>query len=446
MPTLQTLRERADEAAAEALEFAARLCMHRIADQRQLRVQAKKLDAAPWSCGVTRVRTHPEALLPGDLLRALLVCDPDRIAQAFGDDLRAVPWQAVVSALGSWSGPARRAPPRVDDFTLEIDPAWARRWALADVRLGRPGITVPGLLSAIGEDGLAGLAAFSTRHEEGLATAAEVVEGIVQRMPREVGQHMHRAVPPAYVDRHDGLGQLEAALREGPGALVVGARWSGRSELLRAWVRRATADGTRDDWEGRAVVLDPHRDGGQGGAVPSGAVVGLTAAREEPEAAVRWVLTRAGALASLRVALVVDAEAVDELRRVPALAQYRVVEVPPVDAWSRAAMWVAHTVAHPGIGVAEALQALHAVGLENAGRMEPWAFEQLVSVSGLLSFYDGDEARRVIGAGGDGQVLQLRREAGALERRVDPGLLEAIGGAEGLRRLQAIEGRLRVGS
>ena len=161
VPSLESLRERADARAGESLDIAARLCMHRIAEQRQVRARAEKLDAPPWTGSTTRLRTHPEALVPGDLLKALVVCEPERIAATLAEDLRTEAYAEVVSSLGSWSGPARSAPPRLDAFELRLHPAWARRWALADVRHRRPPVTVPGLFSSLGLAGLEGLAPFS---------------------------------------------------------------------------------------------------------------------------------------------------------------------------------------------------------------------------------------------------------------------------------------------
>src|SRR5690606_15836028 len=103
-----------------------------------------------------------------------------------------------------------------------------------------------------------------------------------------------------------------------------------------------------------------------------------------------------------------------------------------------------HAIAHPGLGLAEVLEALRALGLPRAGRIDPWAFEQLVGVPGLLPFYDGEQARQVLGSGGEGRVLQLQRGADPLERRLDPVLLGALGGPSALEELRALEERLRL--
>lgn len=441
VPTFESLRERADDRARESLDIAARLCMHRIFEQRQLRIRAEKLDAPPWSCSTTRLRTHPEALLPGDLLRALLVCEAERISSTLAEDLRTDAWSEVVASLGSWSGPARNAPPRLDAFELRLHPAWARRWALSDVRHRRPPVTVPGLVCALGLEGLEALGPFSKPCAEGARTRRDVALRFVQRCPRELAERLHEPVPPAYVDRHGGLAALDAALADAPGVLVVGAPRSGRSELLRAWARRATHDGARSDWQGRTVVLDPHRDGGAA-VLPAGAIVVLTAPRGEPagargeDARLSWLAAHAETLGALRVAVVASpAELPRWTERVPALGSLPRVEVPAVDPPSLAAIWLAHTIARPGLGLDDVLLALEAVGLEAAARIDPWAFAQLVHPAGLLAGYAEDEAcHDVIG--------EARRACGAAER--DPALVRIVGGPAGIEALRGLEARLRL--
>lgn len=452
VPTLESLRARADARAGESLDIAARLCMHRIADQRQLRARAEKLDAPPWTGGTTRLRTHPEALLPGDLLKALLVCEPERIAATLAEDLRTEAYADVVSSLGSWSGPARSAPPRVDAFELRLDPAWARRWALADVRHRRPQVTVPGLFSALGLAGLEGLAPFSKRFHEGALTRRDVALRFVQRSPREMVQRLHEAVPPAYVDRHGGLAAIDAGLAEAPGVLVVGEPRSGRSELVRAWVRKVTHDGGRPDYEGRTVVVDPHREGAASSKLmAAGALVGLTALREAAvggeDARVRWLEAHAGELGvqgSLRVVVVVEkGELPAWLGRLPTLGSFAQVVVPAIDPPSLAAIWLAHTLARPGLGLAEVLVALAAVGLPAATGIDPWAFDELVGPAGLLAGYDADEAcREVLAAAGP----RPAKDGRGGERSLDPELARALGGAAGLEALRQLEARLRLGA
>lgn len=446
VPSLESLRQRADARAGESLEIAARLCMHRIFEQRQLRARAEKLDAPPWAGSTTRLRTHPEALVPGDLLKALLVCEPERIAATLAEDLRAEAYADVVSALSSWSGPARNAPPRLDAFELRLHPAWARRWALADVRHRKPQVTVPGLFSALGLSGLEGLAAFSKRFVDGAQTRHEVAVKFVQRSPREVVQRLHDVVPPAYVDRHGGLAALDAGLAGAPGVLVVGAPRSGRSELLRAWVRRVTHDGLRPDWEGRVVLLDPHT---KGGPLPAGALVGLTAARggaADEEVRMQWLAAHAGELGaggSLRVMVVVEPGAVPRwIERVPALGSFPRVEVPAIAPPAQAAIWLAHTLARPGLGLDHVLAVLDAVGLESAMGIDPWALDQLVRPAGLLSFYTDEDACRELttGAAAGGRPS---KDATAKEQKVAPALLQALGGTAGIEALRGLEARLR---
>lgn len=448
VPTLESLRERADARAGESLDIAARLCMHRIAEQRQVRARAEKLDAPPWSGSTTRLRTHPEALVPGDLLKALLVCEPERIAATLAEDLRTEAYAEVVSSLGSWSGPARSAPPRVDAFELRMHPAWARRWALADVRHHRPPVTVPGLFSSLGLSGLEGLAPFSKRFVEGAQTRRDVALRFVQRSPRELVQRLHEAVPPAYVDRHGGLAALDAGLADAPGVLVVGEPRTGRSELLRAWVRRVTHDGARPDWEGRPVVLDPQREGAPA-EVAAGALVGLTARHDAAgggEDVRAWLEAHAqelGAGGSLRVVVVVEAgELPHWLARLPVLGAFARVEVPAIDPPSRAAIWLAHTLARPGLGLPEVLLALTAVGLGPAATIDPWGFDGLMGPAGLRAGYDPDEAcREVLAAAGRGSGSGSAGSAN--ERPVDPELARALGGAAGLEALRQLEARLR---
>jgi hypothetical protein len=454
VPSLETLRERADARAGESLDIAARLCQHRVAEQRQLWARADKLDAAPWTGGSTRLRTHPEALLPGDLVRALLVCEPERIATTLADELQAEAYAEVVASLSSWSGPARNAPPRLDGWQLRMDPAWARRWALADVRHGRSPVTVQELLASLGLVGLESLAPFSKRFAAGQATRREVAERFVQRSPRELGQRLHEAVPPAYIDRHGGLAALDAALAQGPGVLVVGAPRRGRSELVRAWVRRVTAHGVRPDWQGRPVVLDPHVGGGA--AVPASAWVGLTARAHDgvdadadgEDARLRWLAAHAdglGPAGSLRVVVVVETAVLPRwLQAVPALAGLARVEVPAVDPPSLAAIWLGHTLARPGLGLDHVLAALEGVGLPEALRIDPWELEQLVRPPALRACFLADAACEVVSAGAGGRVIPLARDRSLRARRIEPGLLEALGGAAGLERLEALEGRLRL--
>jgi hypothetical protein len=435
VPTFESLRERADARGRESLEIAARLCMHRVAEQRQLRARAEKLDAPPWPGRATRLRTHAEALLPGDLLRALLVSEPERISATLAEDLRTEAFGKVVSALGSWSGPARCAPPRLDAFELRLDPAWARRWALADVRHRDPQVTVSGLLSALGLAGLEGLAPFDERFVEGARTRREVALRFVQRSPRELVQRLHQPVPPAYVDRHGGLAAIDAALARAPGVLVVGSPRSGRSELVRAWVRHATHDGARLASQGRAVVLDPQREGAP--ELPAGALVGLTASTGRGDDGRRsWLATHAEALGadgSLRAVVVVSpGELPQWVERVPALASLPRVEVPAIDSPSLAAIWLAHTISRPGLGLDDVLAVLEAVGLDAAAAIDPWALDQLVHPPGLLPGYDEGEACRELGA------------AGGQASRFDPALVRALGGEAGLEALRRLEPRLRL--
>lgn len=444
VPTFESLRERADDRAREALDIAARLCMHRIFEQRQLRLLGEKLDAPPWSGSTTRVRTHPEALLPGDLVRALLVCEPERISTTLAEDLRTEAYAKVCAALGSWSGPARSAPPRLDAFELRLHPAWARRWALSDVRHRRPQVTVPGLFSALGLAGLEALASFSKPCVEGVQSRRDVALRFVQRCPRELAERLHQPVPPAYVDRHGGLAALDAALAAAPGVLVIGAPRSGRSELVRAWIRRETHDGARPDVQGRPVVLDPHRDGAAP-TLPAEAIVGLTLLRGEADGAggedarLSWIEAHAGALGaegSLRAVVVSSpAELPRWVERVPALSSFARVEVPALDPPSLAAIWLAHTIARPGLGLDDVLVALEAVGLDAAASIDPWAFDQLVHPAGLRVGYHEDEACRDV-------TEEARRSCGAAGR--DPALVQALGGLAGIEALRGLEARLRL--
>lgn len=453
VPTLESLRERADARAGESLDIAARLCMHRIAEQRQVRARAEKLDAPPWTGSTTRLRTHPEALVPGDLLKALVVCEPERIAATLAEDLRTEAYAEVVSSLGSWSGPARSAPPRLDAFELRLHPAWARRWALADVRHRRPPVTVPGLFSSLGLAGLEGLAPFSKRFVEGAQTRRDVALRFVQRSPRELVQRLHEEVPPAYVDRHGGLAALDAALAQARSVLVVGEPRTGRSELLRAWVRRVTHDGARPDFEGHPVVLDPQREGASGKPVAAGALVGLAARRGAAaggEDVRAWLEAHAHELdagGSLRVVAVVDAGELPRwLEQIPALGSFARVEVPAIDPPSRAAIWLAHTLARPGLGLPEVLLALATVGPTEAARIDPWAFDGLVGPAGLRAGYDPDEAcRELLAAAGSGSSnAEVAKDGCANERPVDPELSRALGGVAGLEALRQLEARLRL--
>jgi hypothetical protein len=139
------------------------------------------------------------------------------------------------------------------------------------------------------------------------------------------------------------------------------------------------------------------------------------------------------------VAVVEPQELAQWLRRVPVLEAFARVEVPAVDAWALAAIWLGHAIARPGLGPEQVIAALDAIGVSAAAGIEPWAFEQLVRPQGLLAFYEDEEACRVVTAGRAG------KGSGASKRGVESGIVEALGGAEGIERLGEIERRLRLG-
>lgn len=359
VPTLALLLERSDPEARKTLETAMTLANARIASQTRARAIAMELEHTPWGEPSLRWHEPPRAVTSTDLLRALLALHSERVAEiAFGREnvsarFREIEghWKRVVGDVGDVPsmGP------------LDLEPIWARRWALTDIDELLVRDTLVGSLST---SSLRQLAMIDDRYVEGLITEDEALNELVDHMASSgVSARFAVSMPPAYWDRHDGLSSLDRLLAHPPGVIVVGPQQSGRHALVEAWGRRLRLGGPDPlrkfgfnidnfhgggwvKWRGANVetwaAIDTHSI-----AVMStfGAELDSTAAetRRFPEYCLEFANDPAN---DFRLVIVTTPEELAQLeRRLPGLGSFPKLEVPGLRDVELLAVWVCQTLA-----------------------------------------------------------------------------------------------------
>lgn len=373
--------------------------------------------ARPWTEVVQRdCGDLPPTLQPVDLLRALLATEPQLLAEIVptpNGHLResAAHWKDVLA-----SAPTGDCPP--------LDFAWARRWSLADVRHGYPCVDVPYLLASLGYAVLGLLVALSKLVDEDLASEREVLRRCVESARRASGDRLFEPLVPAYLDRHDGIRAMDRALDEHHGVLIVGNEETGRTSLLEAWLRRLSASSRpapladAQIWQnpfdqpwieqakqveqviasratvlaltpkGRRVFYDPREEDPlrTDDAAPSrlwsyepeyaaGALESDLIARCAEWASEPWK--------QVYLAIVVTPEERERLvERVPLIAQFPAIEVPPYDSLDHLPIWLCHALGRPELGLRQALAVMHDLRPADIQRMKPWDVEPVLG-SGL---------------------------------------------------------------
>jgi hypothetical protein len=247
-PTVEELVARASSAARQVIEAATALARWRVGLLGEVEAIRAELVAEPWPEAVKAAPVEP-SLACGDVLRALLALRPDDLTPllAGGSAPQVLDmserWRRIVQGVPA--SPAR----------LPLDPRWGRRWALAEAR-GLASIDVIHLAASLDDPALDALATLGRTYAAGESTLGEAVNWAWDAIGR-AGAARFEAVPPAYLDRHDGLVRLDEALRAAPGAVLVGPPGSGRKALVRAWDERTRTAGAGGPLPGYRVRIDP---------------------------------------------------------------------------------------------------------------------------------------------------------------------------------------------
>ncbi len=237
VPTLKSVLERCDPEATTTLQAAMALTRARVASQTRALAIAKELQHAPW--GEPGVRWHEpaRAVTSTDLLRALLALHGGRVAEiAFASEGVGARFRETEAHWGRIVVEVTDEAAEPLGLELELEPIFARRWALTN---GDEPIDLDMLLGRLADSSLRQLALFDDRCSEGLITEEEARNKLVDQMVHAgVSPRFSVPMPPAYWDRHGGLNALDRLLTHSPGGVVVGPRGSGRHALVEAWGRR----------------------------------------------------------------------------------------------------------------------------------------------------------------------------------------------------------------
>ncbi len=412
-PTIEQVRARTDDQAARVLEAAGALARWRF--DLSDRIDALRLSrgARPWPVSVgTDPGDLSPALHPIDLLRALLALEEETLAEVIPSPnglLRecAEGWRTVVEGTKQVPLPA-------------LDFAWARRWILADLRYGTPAVDVSYLLGALGYDTLSLLVPLSRLVDEDMASEREVVRRCVESARRVSSDRVFEPLLPAYFDRHGGIDAMDQALDEHHGVLIVGNEGTGRTALLEAWLRRlelcsqpaalaqscvwqnpfdepwiANEADVEETIAKRATLL---------ALTPKGRLVFYDSRDEDPIRAGEarpqrlWdydpeygagaletaLLARCADWASqpwkqVYVAIVVTPDERERLvERVPLVAEFPAIEVPPYDSRDHLPMWLCHSMDRPELGLPQALAVMQDLRPADIQLMKPWDVEPVL--------------------------------------------------------------------
>ncbi len=233
-----------DPDARRVIEAALSLRAWRVGAWAQATELVAEVQAAPW-------RTGPQHTLPPycteltreDLARALLAISPDiAIETWFRNQANNELYRA---ACATWQrraagpGPAAAVDVR---WVLTMSPAWLR------AAKPRP-LCMNDLMAmaAFGTD----LFALDEAYTAGLETMREAWSRILDNLS-ERGTGIVRIPSPVWIDVDGNLAKLDAALLNGPGAVLVGERNTGRLSLASMWHERLRAGdgpGSLTAWE-----------------------------------------------------------------------------------------------------------------------------------------------------------------------------------------------------
>jgi hypothetical protein len=388
------------------LETAAKLAAWRTNLSDQIHALRSARGARPWQGAVLRGPGGlPPGLQPVDLLRALLADQTEAIASivpAPNGLLRetANHWKQIATQASAGTVPA-----------LDFD--WARRFALADVRHGEPHVDVPYLIASLGHDTLKLLLPLSKLVDEDLASGREVLRRCTENARRGTQDRLFEPLLPAYLDRHGGVEAIDRAVQQHHGVLIVGQEETGRTALLEAWLRRLRFLGKPEISAGLHVYQNPFdepwvKDEAQIQKIAeSASLLALTPkgrpafydSREEdplapddvcadrlwsyepeyPDGALETrLIARCAQWASepwkqvFVIIVVTPAERERLVSRVPLIAEFPAVEVPPIATQDHLPIWLCHTMDRPELGLDQALAVMSELRPADVLAMAPW--------------------------------------------------------------------------
>ncbi len=236
---LDSLRARCEPSAREVLDVALRLAAWRLGVQDELLERVELLRVTPWIDSFVPLPT-PRALISEDVLRALIVVDPELV------------WGCLVEGVGereAFSGLValwrQRLASASAPAALPLDPYWARRLSISD-RFYAPlqgdapaPVRRPELLALIETRAVAELLSLNREFDEGLEEYAET-ERLFRRR-RALGLDERgittglRRMGPAFLDIGGAFTALDEAMARPPGAVILGPDAGLRRDLLARW-------------------------------------------------------------------------------------------------------------------------------------------------------------------------------------------------------------------
>lgn len=422
-PTLDVLKSRADTRARKVLDTASALAQWRLTMTEQIRDLRKARGAHPWPAagntppchvGSEPVSVRSPDMLPADLLRALLATEPEAISRIVPS-----PNQALAQASSQWSQLAQdtTGPAPALDF------AWARRFAIADMRHDRPPVDVSYLIASLGYDTWDALVPFSALSEEGSASKREVLRQCVVNARQACGDRLFEPLLPAYFDRHGGMDALDLAMQQHHGVLIVGHEETGRTALLEAWLQRLVLGPRPPEWEGLRVFQNPFdepwaKDPSLLEKMADSAIVLALAPKgrrvfydpreedplhpDQPWPERLWAFEPEYPDGSLETRLVehcaqwasepwkrvfiilvvTPAERERLVARVPLIAQFPAVDVPAFATQDHLPIWLCHTMERPRRGLEQALAIMSELRPADVLAMRPWDVQTVLG-SGL---------------------------------------------------------------
>lgn len=169
-----------------------------------------------------------------DLLRALVASCPDELKT------RVLSWSDLApefkETVERWKNIASELPEEYKTRTLMKH--WARQCGM--VLHPDPGLVlyVPQLIGMLSGEAMEGLGIFNKLYSEGIITVGEFVNKVITYMSEHETPIIVKYVPPAYLNRHHGIEELDRLLPESPGVVILGNDRSGCKALLKAWFYR----------------------------------------------------------------------------------------------------------------------------------------------------------------------------------------------------------------
>jgi hypothetical protein len=273
---------------------------------------------------------------------------------------------------------------------------------LAAVR-GVESLDINVLIASLENRTLEALMPLSAVVSSGQATLGEAT-GFALSTLHNAGVGRFEDVAPAYLNRHGGLEDLDAALREAPGAVIVGPPRSGRRTLARAWGEQARDGKTALD--GYRPWVDPLNTVYEGNEAEwesfasKRVVMMLTSVTEDAQA--RHVAQRFGSWATsgahVRVLLLSTEEHLDALHQaVPAARDFAEVRVPPLEDIDRLPIWMCHAIDDPRLGLDHAVGAITDLDPAEVRRIDPWDFASLLGGKQAIAYQLPRSAHRATG-------------------------------------------------